>query len=119
MSATREGDDAYVEERDGVLYVRGTRVPLESLIWPWHDGQSAEAIQEAYPTVALAEVYGAIAYYLKNRTEVDRQLAKGAATFDAQRAAAQAANPERYAAFYRRLAEARARRVTPAPSAAS
>jgi uncharacterized protein (DUF433 family) len=121
LSATRERDDAYVEERDGVLYVRGSRVPLESLVWPWREGQSAEAIQEAYPTLPLAEVYGAIAYYLTHRAEVDRQLAEGAAAFEAQRAAAQAAAPERYAAFHRRLVEARARRgsPSPAPSAAT
>jgi uncharacterized protein (DUF433 family) len=120
MNTTRAGDDTYVEERDGVLYVRGSRVPLESLIWPWRDGQSAEAIQEAYPTLTLAEVYGAVAYYLNHRTEVDRQLAEGAATFEAQRAAAQTAAPERYAAFHRRLAEARTHHGSPSspPSAA-
>jgi uncharacterized protein (DUF433 family) len=57
------GHDRYIELRQGVRYVRGSRVPLESLVWLWRDGQSAEAIQEAYPTLRLAEIYGAVAYY--------------------------------------------------------
>jgi len=103
--------ESYVEERDGVLYVRSHRVPLESLAWLWREGHSAEAIQEAYPTLGLAEVLGALAYYLDHQEAVDQQLAAGAAAFDAQRAAAQAAEPERYATLHRRLADARARRA--------
>ncbi len=116
MSTADEVGDVYVEDRDGVLYVRGSRVPLESLVWLWRDGQSAETMQEEYPTLSLAEVYGALAYYLRHRAEVDRQVDEGVVAFEAQRAAAQAADPARYAAFYRRLAEARARRGPSAPS---
>src|SRR5262249_4523671 len=119
MGERNESGAAYVEERDGVLYVRGTRVPLESLVWPWREGHSAEAIQEAYATLSLAEVYGAIAYYLDHRADVDRRLVEGATMFEAQRAAAQAAEPERYAALYQRLAEARARRATAESTASS
>ena len=52
MSTTHEVADPYLEERGGGLYVRGSRVPLESLVWPWRDGHSAEEIQDSYPTVA-------------------------------------------------------------------
>jgi len=97
----------YVEMRAGVRYLRGTRVPLESLIWLWRDGESAEAIREAYPTLRLAEVYGALAYYLDHQTEVDHDLAEGLAQFDAQRAAAEAADPARYATLRQRFAAAR------------
>ncbi len=65
------GEHPYVEMREGVRYVRGSRVPLESLVWLWGDGQSAEAIREANPTLRLAEVYGALAYYLDHQSEVD------------------------------------------------
>lgn len=50
----------YIERRDGMRYVRGSQAPLESLVWLWRDGASAETIHEAYPTLRLAEVYGAI-----------------------------------------------------------
>jgi uncharacterized protein (DUF433 family) len=119
MSTTHEVADPYLEERGGVLYVRASRVPLESLVWPWRDGHSAEEIQESYPTLTLAEVYGAIAFYLTHREDVDRQLAESLAKFEAQRAAAQAADPARYAAFHRRLAEARARRESSPPASSS
>ena len=102
------GDDLYVEMREGVRYVRGSRVPLESLVWLWRDGQSAEAIREAYPTLRLAEVYGAIAYYLDHQAAVDQELAEGLAQFDAQRAASEAADPARYATLHQRFAAARA-----------
>ena len=102
------GNDPYVEPRAGVRYVRGSRVPVESLIWLWRDGQSAEAIREAYPTLRLAEVYGALAYYLDHQAEVDQEMADGVAQFDAQRAAAEAADPGRYAALRQRFAAARA-----------
>jgi uncharacterized protein (DUF433 family) len=98
----------YVELRAGVRYVRGSRVPVESLIWLWRDGQSAEAIHEAYPTLRLAEVYGALAYYLDHQNDVDQELAAGRAQFDAQRLAAEAADPARYATLRQRFAAARA-----------
>ncbi|HEY7982738.1 MAG TPA: hypothetical protein VID73_01135, partial [Ktedonobacterales bacterium] len=71
-------------------------------------GQSAETIREAYPTLRLAEVYGAIAYYLDHQAEVDQELAAGQARFDALRAAAESRDPARYAALRQRMAAARA-----------
>jgi uncharacterized protein (DUF433 family) len=104
----RNGRDPYVEARDGVRYVRRSRMPLEFLVWLWRDGQSAEAIQEAYPTLRLAEVYGALACYLDRQAEVDKELAEGLAEFEAQRASAEAADPARYATLRQRFAAARA-----------
>ncbi len=103
------GENPYVEVRENVRYVRGSRVPVESLVWLWRDGQSAEAIREAYPTLRLAEVYGALAYYLDHQAEIDQEMADGLARFEAQRSAAEAADPTRYAALRQRFAAARAR----------
>ncbi|HEX8034512.1 MAG TPA: DUF433 domain-containing protein [Ktedonobacterales bacterium] len=107
-----EGNYPYVEERSGVLYVRGSRVPLESLVWLWREGHDAEAIQDAYTTLTLAEVYGAIAYYLDHRLEVDKEFAASEATYNAQRAAAEANDPARYARLREQFNSARARRTT-------
>jgi len=112
----QNGSHPYVEIRDGLPYVRGSRIPLESLIWLWRDGHSAETIRDAYSTLRLAEVYGAIAYYLDHQAEVDQQLTEGRAQFDAQRAAAEAADPERYAALRQRLAAVRAQNTQPSAS---
>lgn len=110
-------DHPYVEQRDGVLYVRGSRVPLESLVWLWRDGQSAETIRDAYPTLRLAEVYGAVAYYLDHQLDVDKALAAGQGQFESLRAAAETADPERYAALRHRFAVARAQHHDPQSSA--
>ena len=105
------GEHPYVESREGVRYVRGSRVSLESLVWLWRDGQSAESIREAYPTLRLAEVYGALAYYLDHQATIDQELAEGLAQFEAQRSAAEAADPARYAALRQRFAAVRAQQT--------
>ena len=52
-------------------------------------------------------MHGAITFYLEHQDAADRQFAEGQRQFEAQRAVAQAAEPERYAALHWRLAEAR------------
>ena len=101
--------ETYVEERNGVLYVQGTRVPLESLVWLWREGHSAEGTREGYPTLTLSQVYGAIAYYLDHHGVVDHMLADSAAQFDAQRRAAEANEPRRYSELRQRFKETQAR----------
>ena len=110
-------EQAYVETRDGASYVWGTRVPLESLIWLWREGHSAEAIRDAYPTVSLAQVYGAIAYYLDHATEIERQLTGGKAQYESQRLAAVAADVARYASLRQRFAQAKDQWGATQPSA--
>jgi uncharacterized protein (DUF433 family) len=102
---------SYVEAREGVRYVRGSRVPVESLIWLWRDGQSAETIREAYPTLRLAEVYGAIAYYLDHQEVVDAYLREEEVEMERLQAENEAAHPEFFARMRQRLAEARAARA--------
>jgi hypothetical protein len=40
------------------------------------EGKSPEAIVEEYPTLSVELVYGAIAFYLRNRQEIDEYLAR-------------------------------------------
>jgi uncharacterized protein (DUF433 family) len=55
---------AYIEEREGGLYVAGTRVSLVSII-VFRKGASPETILQSFPSLASVEnVYGAITYYL-------------------------------------------------------
>jgi uncharacterized protein (DUF433 family) len=72
--------DNYIEQREGGYYIRGTRVPLDSIVHEFHNGVSAESIRQAFPTLTLEQVYGAIAFYLGHQAEVD------ASVRDAQRA---------------------------------
>jgi len=64
----------YIEQRDGGFYVRGTRVPLDSIVHEFRTGASAESIRQAFPTLTLEQVYGAIAFYLGHQAEVDASI---------------------------------------------
>ena len=71
MQTTR----AYVRKDErGVLRVGDTRVMLDAVVAGFDQGLSPETITEQYPSLSLEEVYGAIAYYLANREEVDQYL---------------------------------------------
>jgi uncharacterized protein (DUF433 family) len=66
---------SYVDEdSQGSLRVGSLGVSLDSVVIAFQQGHSAETIQQLYPALSLEEVYGAIAYYLANRDEVDRYL---------------------------------------------
>lgn len=45
--------DAYIEQRDGVYVVAGIRVSLDSIVYAFMSGQSAEAIAQAFPVLNL------------------------------------------------------------------
>jgi uncharacterized protein (DUF433 family) len=93
----------YVEKRNGGYYITGSRVSLDSIVYEFLSGSSAEAIQQAYSTVSLEEVYGAIAFYLANRQNVDEYLALADQEYEKMRLEAREKNP----LLYRKLEEAR------------
>ncbi len=65
----------YIEERSGGLYVAGTRVSLASVVLEFRQGAAPETILQDFPAlVSLANVYGAIAYYLANQIKVAEYL---------------------------------------------
>jgi uncharacterized protein (DUF433 family) len=65
----------YVEKRNTGLFVIGTRVALESVVYEYNSGASPESILLAYPGLgSLENVYGAITYYLANCNEVESYL---------------------------------------------
>lgn len=61
---------------DGVVRVGGTRVTLDTVVGAFLDGASAETIADQYPSVALADIYSAIGYYLRHREQVNEYLAR-------------------------------------------
>ena len=66
----------YVERNtQGTLVVAGSRVSAGSVVRAFWAGETPEAICQAYPALSLEQVYGAIAYYLAHRSEVDAELA--------------------------------------------
>ena len=49
----------------------GTRVSLDSIVQAFQEGMSAETIDGEFDTLTLAQVHGAIAYYLENQGFTD------------------------------------------------
>jgi uncharacterized protein (DUF433 family) len=64
----------YIEQRNGDYYVAGTRISLDSVVYSFNDGQSPEAIQEDFPLLKCSQIYGAIAFHLDHKAEIDKYL---------------------------------------------
>jgi uncharacterized protein (DUF433 family) len=59
---------------DGTIRIIGSRVTLDSIVHAFQYGATAEQIQASFPSLALREIYGAIAYYLEHQEQVDAYL---------------------------------------------
>jgi len=70
---------------DGVIRVSGTRVTLDTIVAAFDDGATAEEIAQQYPTLALADIYAVLGYYLRQRKTVDAYLCKRHQLSDAVR----------------------------------
>lgn len=58
-----------------VIRVGGTRVRLDTVVYAFNEGNTAEEIVSQYPALNLADVYAVIAYYLNNRSPIDEYIA--------------------------------------------
>ena len=63
-------------DAQGVLRVGGSRVTLDLVVEEYRLGATAEDIASAYDTLDLADIHGAISFYLANQSEVEAYLAK-------------------------------------------
>jgi len=54
----------YVKNIGGVYRVGDTRISLDSLVYLFREGMSAEGMVESYPALTLEQVHGALAFYL-------------------------------------------------------
>ena len=61
-------------DADGVIRVGGTRVTLDTVVAAFDAGATAEEIVQQYPSLALADVYSVIAYYLRHRDDLHDYL---------------------------------------------
>ena len=74
----------YVRIIEGVYRAGDTRVYLDSLVYLFREGISAESMVECYPVLTLEQVHGALACYLENQKEIDVHLAEGVRTAELQ-----------------------------------
>ena len=63
-----------VRDVDDVIRVGRTRVTLDTVISAFREGATAEEIAQQYPSLDLADVYAVIAYYLRQRAQVETYL---------------------------------------------
>ncbi len=61
---------------DGVIRVAETRVTLDTVVAAFDEGATAEEIAQQYPTLALADIYAVLGYYLRQRESVEAYLGK-------------------------------------------
>lgn len=61
-------------DEHGVVRIGNTRVTLSSIVRSYQRGETPEAIHEGFPSVALADIYATITYYLRHREEVEAYL---------------------------------------------
>ncbi|MCA9943758.1 MAG: DUF433 domain-containing protein [Anaerolineales bacterium] len=58
----------------GTIRIGGTRVRLDTVVFAFNQGYTAEEILSQFPALALADIYGVISYYLNNRDVVDEYI---------------------------------------------
>jgi uncharacterized protein (DUF433 family) len=92
-------NESYVEKQHECYRVAGTRVSLDSLVYAFLDGDSPETIAQSFPVLTLEQVYGAIAYYLAHREEIDAHLRLEEADFEEKRRLAREQNPQLHQRF--------------------
>jgi uncharacterized protein (DUF433 family) len=98
----------YVQKQDGIYRITGTRVSLDSIVYAWGAGQSAETIAQSFPVLTLEQVYGAITFHLAHKEEIDRYLEQQRAAYEAKRQAVRDTDP----LFYQKMADARRQLLT-------
>ncbi|HEY6351429.1 MAG TPA: DUF433 domain-containing protein [Candidatus Angelobacter sp.] len=59
---------------EGTIRVTGSQVTLETVVYQYQQGNSAEAILESFPFLRLADIHAVISYYLNHRDQVDEYL---------------------------------------------
>lgn len=91
----------YVQKTEGIYRIAGTRVSLDSLVYLYRDGMSAESMVESYPALTLEQVHGALAFYLANQTAIDDYLAEGQRAAEVQHRQSRETNAELIAKLQR------------------
>ena len=61
-------------DNEGTIRVSGTRVRLDTVIFAFNQGYTAEEIFSQFPALELADIYVVISYYLNNREAVDAYI---------------------------------------------
>jgi uncharacterized protein (DUF433 family) len=91
----------YVKKVEGAYRVGETRVSLDSLVFLFREGMSAESMVDSYPALTLEQVHGALAFYLANQKEIDAYLIEGQCAAEVQHRQSRQTNAELIAKLQR------------------
>jgi uncharacterized protein (DUF433 family) len=77
----------------GAVRVGNSRISLDLIVRQYENGMTPEDMVRAYDTLVLADVYAAVAYYLRHRDEVRVYLKRRAEEAESLRAKIEAERP--------------------------
>jgi uncharacterized protein (DUF433 family) len=64
-----------IEERDGIYYFTESPITFAAVILRFKEGLSPETIhRDCFPALPLADIYGAVSFYLNNQAQVEDYL---------------------------------------------
>lgn len=110
MSLTLHADPAPLRVDDtGTIRVGQSRVTLDVLLQYWRMGMSPAEIARGLDTLALADVHGALWYYLRHESEIDEYLRQREQEAESLRRQIETANAGKLAAVKARLDTFRAK----------
>jgi len=91
----------YVRKIEGAYRIGDTRVSLDSLVYLFREGLSAETMVESFPVLSLEQIHGALAFYLGNQEQVDAYLEEGRGVAQSQHEQSKQSNAELIAKLQR------------------
>lgn len=62
------------QDADGTVRVTGSRVTLDTIVSAFKKGNTAEQIQDSYPSLTLSQIYGVVAWYIDHQDEAAQYL---------------------------------------------
>jgi uncharacterized protein (DUF433 family) len=80
-------------DQGGAVRIGKSRISLDLVVQQYENGMAPEDMVRAYNTLALADVYAVIAYYLRHRDEVRAYMKRREAEAAALRARIEAEHP--------------------------
>ena len=73
------------QDADGSVRLTGSRVTLDTLVSAFKRGNTAEQIQDSFPSLSLSQIYGTIAWYIDHQNEAEEYLRERQTEADAIR----------------------------------
>jgi uncharacterized protein (DUF433 family) len=86
--------DLLIRASESDLFVGESRVLLRNIVTARARGETPEQVQANFPTLSLAQVHGAIVYYLEHQDELDARFAEEDRALDEAHSANRTANAD-------------------------